>query len=207
MRARIVSLIFCLLAACTIPFAYASNSSAAPVDTVNCTSVRVSPSKVEVKCTAAGITVLNQTFTLPPGPTVTLPPLPAETETIKVPVPGPTQTVTVTAPGSGATATVTATETVTETSKPDSPAPSSPTKSTGQVDNEPATLEPSPTPSDEPLISLPAPTTVKKAAITGLVLLGLMVLILLALFGGYILGYKEADVENATFMKRLLNKT
>lgn len=217
MRTRIVSIIFCVLAACLIPFAAASNgvsAEAAPaVDIVNCASIRLDPGHVEIRCTAAGLVVLDTTVTLPPGATVTLPPLPpvtvrvpgpTQTQTIRVPVPGPTQTVHVTEAVAGPTKTVTAngpTSTVTATSTA--------TSSTGQVDNGGGTLGPSPsaTPApNDPVISIPSVTTVKGAVLGTIAILILCAIILAALFGGYTLGYKEADVANATFMKRILNK-
>lgn len=211
MRERVLSIVFCLLAACLVFMAPTSNDEPAQaVDVVNCTSLRIGTDRVEIKCTAAGIVVLDTTVNLPPGPTVqvTLPgatqtvrvnvPGPTQTSTIRVPVPGPTKSVTVSVPGptstvKGPTSTATVTATTTTT--------------TGQVDNGGGTVDPSPSAEPEPdVITLPGPTTVKGAALGLLATAILAGLILLALFSGYTLGYRESDSDNATFMKRVLKK-
>jgi len=195
---------------------------AAPVgQAVNCTSVQVSPHKVQITCTAAGVIVLNETFPLPtgpavtlpplPGPTVTLPPLPGvtvtieapvETSTIEVPVPGPTQSVTVTA-APGAPETITVTETVTEESSPTS-LPSS----TGQVDNEDGTLVPDTAPeADDPLVDIPDIDSPAEAVAWGAGLLAVLTgLALLFLYIGYVIGYKDSDSANADFIAAMLRR-
>lgn len=183
-----------------VPGSTTAPEPAQAVEVVNCTTLQISSDAVRIRCTAAGIVVLNTVVDLPAGPTVEVtvtPPQvtvtetvrpPQATQTIEVPVPGPTQTETVTAtvPGPTSTATVT----------------SSPT---GQVDNGSGTVDPSPSDEPEPeVITLPGPTTVEGAVLGGVALLILAGLILLALFLGYWRGYREADSANASWMKRLL---
>lgn len=213
MRTRLASILAVVLMAFTLlPAAVVSNAEPAQaVDVINCTSVRIDSGHVEIKCTAAGIIVLDTTVNLPPGPTVTLPPLPgttvtvhvpgpSQTQTIKVPIPGPTQTVHVTAtvsvrPSATPEATVTTTETV--------PGPTT-TITTGQVDNGGGTIDQEP---DDPVVSIPNIDSPAEAAGIGAILfLILMALILLGLYLGYILGYKDSDRKSADFIQAMLDK-
>lgn len=211
MRARIASVVIvCLMALTLVPMAAASNVET-PAETLDCQTIRIDPNNLKVVCTLAGAVVVNTVVAIPNGPTVTvsLPPIrttqtvevqgPRSTATINVPVPGPTQTVTsvVTAPGPTVTAngpTSTATVSVTETAS-------------GQPTPGPATLGPSESGSpDSAGVFIPSPTTVKGAAITGGILLALVALLLIALFSGYTLGYKESDMATVAWIKRLLDK-
>jgi hypothetical protein len=220
MRARLISVFLVLLMVFTlVPAAVVSNAEPSEAaDVVSCTNVRISTSQVRVVCTAAGIIVLDQTINLPPGPTVTLPPLPGatitvhvpgpvETATVRVPVPGPTQSVTATQTLSGPTSTVTVsgpTKSVTANSTQTATVTAS--ESSGQVGNGGATMDPTPVVND-PVISIPNIETPAQAAVVGLGLLALLTaIVLLGLYAGYVLGYKDADKENAGFMKAMISK-
>lgn len=177
---------------------------------VTCT-VQVS----NVICVAAGVTILNQHLTLPtvtvPGPTVTIPPI-RTTQTVTVP--GPTQTVTapgavqtITEPGSVVTETVkptngpsalpTATQTVTAGGLT---SVTTVTATPGQDDADDGTLDPD----SGPLAAIP-PTVVKAGVGVGIIAL-LAALILLGMYGGYYIGYKDSDKADANFFRALLNK-
>jgi len=214
MRARVVSILLVLLMAFTlIPAAVVSNTqSAEAVDLISCSDTRISASQVRIICTAAGVVVLNTVVNLPPGPTVevTLPqqtvtvhvPGPSSVQTIRVPVPGPTQSVTVTEPVVGPTKTVHETEHSTETST--ITATATITKSTGQVDNGGGTIDHEPSTHGGPIPQIDTPA---KAAVLGLgLLIILLAIVLLGLYLGYILGYKDSDRANANFMNALLGK-
>jgi hypothetical protein len=161
------------------------------------------------------ITVPGTRVTVP-GPTITIP---GDIRTIEIPLPGPTRTVTVrpNAPAPetvtikppadtrsvsepGATVTVSERETVTVS-----------TSENGgrQEPSDSATLD---TGNPGPTISIPDIdlSTPKGAALGTLAILALAGLILLGLWGGYYLGYKdrvkrEAEDE-ASFIKALLNR-
>ena len=206
-------LIILLLMACLLAGADANRANAA--DPVECT-VRVG----NVICVAAGVTILNQPLNLPtvqvtvPGPTVTLPPPPRATVTNTVTVPGPTVTApaapgatqTITEPGSvttittGPTAGPTrlpgATQSVTETAT----AVTTVTATPRQDPSPSGTLDPD----SGTIFNLPAPI-VKTGVGFGIVSL-LALLILLGMYGGYILGYKDSDKADANFFRALLNK-
>lgn len=154
---------------------------------------------------------------LVPGPTITLPPItkfverPRATRTITVPGPtkyvtpeastqrvfvsgptrtvaGPVRTTTVTPDSMAVEATVTATETVTRqtTVYRDKVVP----------DNKP----------DEFLFDFPPVSTPEAVGIGIGAVVALMLLVLLALMGGYAIGYKDSDKENANFMNALRDK-
>lgn len=169
-----------------------------------------------VTVTAPPVTQPPATVTLPP---VTLPPLPAITQII----PGPTKTATVTVPGPTSTTTVeqpggtetiylqgpTQTQTVagptvtkTANATPALPAPTQTVTSTVtqtvtkevRVDNHE---------SDNVLFD-PPPLTVKSAVgYSALALLVVAGLIVLGLWLGYILGYKDSERKEAKFLSAL----
>ena len=157
---------------------------------------------------------MNQPISLPtvtvPGPTVTLPPPPRVTVT----VPGPTHTVT--APGG--TQTISGpTQTVTQTTKPTNGPTALPTETvtvSGGLDTSATTVtatprQPEPTsgtldPDSGVLDSVP-PVVVKAGVGVGIIAL-LAVLILLGMYGGYYIGYKDSDKADANFFRALLNK-
>lgn len=162
------------------------------------------------------VTVSVPPVTLPPItlPPVTLPPikLPQVTEfvTIRPPQitvrdPALTQTVTETAtetviqPGETITRTQTVQPTPTETiTEQSSPAPDRSRQDGGSDD----TL-----PEDESDIDFTDDDITAEEVGIGLITLsGLIGLILLAMYGGYAIGYKDADKENATFMDSLLSR-
>ncbi len=222
MKARVIAILTVLVMMFTlIPMAAASNSAPpdAPEPVVNCTSLRVGLDRVEIKCTAAGIVVLDTTVALPPGPTITLPPILGPTKTVTVEVPGPRETRTIEVEVPGPTQTVTApaaTETVVQ-SGPTSQAtvtasgPTSQTTATttvttdpGQEPSEAGTMDPEPS---DPVISIPLPDDPLEAAALGTgALLILAALILLGLYLGYYLGYRDSNSKNANFMRALLNR-
>lgn len=225
MRTRIASILVVLLMAFTlVPAAVVSNSQPAQaVDVINCTSFKISSDEVRIQCTAAGIIVLNTVVDLPAGPTVEVNvpgptqtvtvrvPGPRTTQTIEVAVPGPTKSVTATAPPVTSTETVTAggptkSSTVTETVKATQTVTTTPS-STGQVDNGGGTIDQDTDPPSDPVVSIPdINTPAQAAAVGGLILLGLSLLALLALFAGYYFGYKDSDKENAGFMAGMVQR-
>lgn len=191
------------------------------------------------------ITACDQTFTvdvnrlangslelgsivLPPGQTITLPPvtLPPATVTlppVKVPgpteiirIPGPTQTVRVPLPGETATVRIPGpTETVTV--RPNNPEPSELPRETVTVTAEPTGQ---PTPSRATVTETPEPETetvtetetrtqtetiVRNIVLGTLALLALAALGILALWLGYILGYKGAERKEARSLRGLLD--
>lgn len=191
-------------------FALASPASAAtaPVEPrqeplVNCSQVKISLSQVRITCSAAGIVVLNTVLNLPQAPPITLPPIVGPT--IRVPgptvhVPGPTQTATVNVPGG--TQTVKApgpTATVTESALP-SAGPTVTVSASGQDSPSSGTLAPR-----DPVISFPSINTVPKAVGIGLLATLLLVgLILLALWAGYVMGFKDKERKDNDFSRALL---
>lgn len=242
MRNRFVSaLVVGFMLLVMLPVAWISNTPAVeparaePV--VSCTDVTIGQ-QVRIKCTAAGIVVLNTTINLPvieipiPGPTSTETvrvTLPGETRTVKVPVevpvPGPTstvtKTVTITVPGD--TKTIKSTATATTTSRPETVTQTQ-TQGPGSPRTETVTVSPSGQPStpdaivvsppdkggDNPVEELPIfngiDTPGEVVGISTLTLLLLVGLLLLGSWLGYYFGYKDADRENANFMKALSDK-
>lgn len=132
--------------------------------------------------------------------------VPGPTETIRVP--GPTSTATVNVPGGpGPTETVTRTESVTASPS----ASSGPTQTVtetirtggGQGGTGRATMDP-----DRGFYSLDVDfgddtITAAEAGIGLLTLLALVGLILIAMYAGYTLGYKESEREDTHFMRAL----
>jgi formin 2 len=168
--------------------------------------------QTRVVCNAAGIIVLNQvvnvpTVTLPPvtGPTVTVP-VPGHTETVHVPGPTikePGSTETIYEPGE------TVTEHSTVTAQPSSlPSPSTITVSpSGQPGTTGGTVVPTPDQGNSiTTIYRNIPGPLKTVGISTLALLLLVGLLLLGMWLGYILGYKDSDRANARFMQALRDK-
>lgn len=191
---------------------------------VSCTDINLGQ-QVRIKCTAAGVVVLNTVVDLPqvevtlPGQTVTVKvPLPAETETVRVPVPGGTKTVEV--PGPTQTVTVPVevngpTETVTVRPGEPTAAPSAPTETvTTTVTPDPrqnatddATIEPAPE-DDDTVVTIPG-VDLNPAEAVGIGTLALIIvaaLILLGMYAGYYMGYKDSDKAEAKFYRSLLGK-
>lgn len=150
------------------------------------------------------VTVQGPTITLPP---VTLPPITLPAETVTVQVPGGTQTVTL---PPGDTETVTEEATVIVTAEPDNSQPSSlPSVSpseTGQnppgddiiVDNDD---------DDPPLVDLgDGKTTIVEAALGLFATIALVGLMLLTLWAGYVIGYKDKEKKDTSFMRSLLEQ-
>lgn len=214
MRARIVSCLVVVFLLVMLPVALATNkpepAQAAPTQPiVNCSDVRISPTLVRIECSAAGVVVLNTTVRLPQ---VTLPPVEIEVPgpTIRVPgptvrVPGPTQTATVYVPDGAQTVNVPG-PTVTRTAQPTS----GPTVSTTEtVTVSPSGQEPSDDdtlPVRDPVVTIPDIDTVPEAIGLGLLAtLGLMALILLAMWAGYIMGFKDKERKDDDFFQALLD--
>lgn len=140
-----------------------------------------------------------------PGPTVTLPPVPGPTQTVHVPIPGPTRTVQIPGP------------TTTVTVQPNNPQPSSgPTVTvtpdavpTGQPTPSRATVTPSPEVKTKTVTQ--TETQNKTETIVKGIALGLLVLIVLAALGvlalwiGYILGYKGAERNETRSLRNMLD--
>ena len=181
----------------------------------------------EVLVPGPTVTLPPETVTLPPiKTTVTLPPLPVQTRTVTLPplpratetrfLPRPTETRTVIIPGEERTVTETQTRTreifvpsktrtvlgpvVTETAAPETisvteTVTASPTR---QPSTDSGTISPG-----DVFLDPPALTAPEAAGIGALTLLFLGGLVLLALWGGYVLGYKDSDRENRKFMAAL----
>lgn len=207
MKARIASIVLAFL----LVFTLASPATAAPVEQraeplVNCSQVRISTSQLKIVCSAAGIVVLNTVVNLPQAPPITLPPIPGPT----IRVPGPTQTVTVPGPTQTETVNVPAptttvkepgpTVTVTESALPE-PNQTVTVSPSGQGGPSSDTLAPR-----DPVVTIPDIETVPQAIGLGLLAtLGLMLLILLALWAGYILGFKDKERKDNDFFQALLD--
>lgn len=212
-RISSVLVIIVMMVACLFAGIDANQAQASDPPPVTCT-IQVS----NVICVAAGITILNQHLDLPTvtvaGPTtnVTLPPIrttqtvtvPGPTKTVQVPgqtqtIADPAQTVTQTVrPTNGPSALPTATQTVTTDSGLTSTttitvSPVQPTPTSGTLD-----------PDSGPLKNVP-PVVIKTGVGVGIIAL-LALLILLGMYGGYYLGYKDSDKADANFFRALLNK-
>ena len=215
-----------VLVVCAMGFIVTTPQPAVGASVVDCTTV-THPASVEIICTAAGLVVLDNTIALP---TVTLPPVtitvPGSTQTIRVPVPGPTITLpgtTVTLPGqpghtttvtahatttlAGPTARATATRTLAPVPGATVTAIKSPSAvGTRQPASPSATIKP--VQSTRPSIRHHTVTLTRTQTI-GLGLLTLVVGLLIALatlFGGYYLGYKDSEKNEARFLKSVLSK-
>ena len=165
--------------------------------------------QTRVVCSAAGLVVLNTQINVP---TITLPPLPGSTETIRIPAgPQPTKTVTVTKPGPTQTVTVrpeanaTVRETQTITSEPSSlptaTATATVTERARQAPTEYVTVS-SDTRDEEENIPF-VPDTTEEVVKAGIGTILALVLIILALWLGYYLGYKNSEKENVTFLRAM----
>lgn len=165
--------------------------------------------------------------TIVPGPTETVTVrIPGSEETIRVkvpvevPVPGPTRTVTVTervvVTEQGERTTVTLTPRPKNNGgdapqtnpgpTPDAVPDSTPTVTeTGQPLPEPDTIGPARPlqPKEEVLIDLPELTAPEAVGVGFLTLLALMGLLLLGMYGGYALGFKESADKDKNFMREL----
>lgn len=201
-------------------------ASAAPL--VDCQVVV--GNNTRVVCSAAGLVVLNTevnlpTVTLPPLVVRTTAPGTVTTRTVEVP--GNTRTVTRTAQPepqgivtvtrtaspepritSAPTATRTINPTVTATSTATATATSTVT-APGQTETSYVTVAPAPTQVAEPgtdrntFIPLPFPedNPVLKAVVGTGYILAFLALLILTMWLGYYLGYKNSDRENSNFLK------
>lgn len=190
----------------------------AQADLVSCTDVRVGQS-IRIKCTAAGVIVLDETIPLPvvPGDPVTIKvPLPQETVTVRNPVPGPTQTVTEPGTNNGPTATVTIRDPAqpgeTVTVRPNGgPVPTVTETTTVTPDprqdgTEDATIDSAPEEDAAvtlPEINLSPPEAVGLGTLALLLIAGL---ILLGMYAGYYLGYKDSEKREAKFIRSILGR-
>lgn len=132
----------------------------------------------------------------PPGPIVTnILTIPGPTKTVTVTVPGPTQTATatrtvvqrVTAPPVTTTATVTETSFVTPRQQP--------------VDS--GTLDPE---TEYIPIGVPKLSAIEQVGLGFLAVLFISGLIIIGMWSGYYLGFKESDAKETGFLKALLNR-
>lgn len=173
----------------------------------------------EVLVPGPTVTLPPETITLPPiRETITLPPLPAPTRTVTVPgAPRPTQTVTIPGPTQiipGPTETVTTPSqerTVTNFTTFVLPGKTATVTETPPVETETVFVRPTRQPRPdhatiapgEIFIDPPALTIPQAAGIGAATLVFLLGLVVLALWGGYIVGYKDSDRENRQFLAAL----
>lgn len=206
-----------------IPLAALSNTApeatAAPVaqqaPVVTCTQARISLKQVRITCSALGVVVLNSVIDLP-SVQVTLPPvtvtLPGATATVRVPgptvkvpgPPGPTATVTQIVPGAPGATITRAPQTV--TASPTATVTENPTVSpSGQPTTDGGTIGPD---SNDTVLTFPkVELNTPEAVGLGIgAILFLMLLILLGMWAGYYLGYKDSEKNEANFLKTLLGK-
>lgn len=212
---RVILVVLSVIALVLVPILVIGSAqhNAAKADPI----VKCSVHKNTVTCTAAGVVVLQEQL---PLPTVTIK-VPLPQRTIKVPgptvrVPGPTHTSVVertkieTVPGpiTIKTMRVPSTKTV-------SPAPQSTITVTASPEiTQDRSRQPRPTPAtlvpparhsviNVPAISLSAPAAVGIGLLTLAILAGL---IILGLWAGYYLGYKDSDRAERKFLRALLRK-
>jgi hypothetical protein len=186
------------------------NSQAQATEAVTCTQIKVG-TQIKLNCTAAGIVVLHEVINLPsvtvPGNPITIR-TPGHTTTVRVP--GPTQTIT--APGAITTSTDTTTITQpaqTATVRVPGPTATQTTTVTAaprQTATDSATIDPTPDDStgiDVPGTNLSPPEAV---GIGTLAIIAVACLILLGMYIGYYMGYKDSDKAEAQFYRSLLGK-
>lgn len=157
-------------------------------------------------------TLLEGAITLPttevsiPGPKVTIRP-PRVTETVRVPIPGPTRTVTERVEIPGPTATVTRPPIILERSAAPQPTVTVTASPTGQPTPSRATVTPSPEvrTETETETRTVTETIIRNVLIGTLALLVLAALGVLALWLGYILGYKGAERNEARSLRNMLD--
>lgn len=164
-------------------------------------------------------TLLEGAITLPtteisiPGPTVTIPGPkvtirpPRVTETVRVPIPGPTRTVTERVEIPGPTATVTRPPIILERSAAPQPTVTVTASPTGQPTPSRATVTPSPEvrTETETETRTVTETIIRNVLIGTLALLVLAALGVLALWLGYILGYKGAERNEVRSLRNMLD--
>jgi virulence-associated protein VagC len=239
-KARIASLLVLLVLFVAVGFAASTNftedAQAAPAAQpalVNCTDLNIGQ-QIRIRCTAAGVVVLDTVIdlpvvtlppvTLPPAPPVTITP-PRATATVRVPQPQatvtetvrvpveiqlPGGTTTIIRPGEGRTVTAqprpNAPETVTASALP---APTQTVTLAPERSRQPATEGDTIDPGNDnpdlriPEVELDAP----EAAALGLGVLAIIAaLIVLGMWAGYYMGYKDSDKAEAKFLKSLLGR-
>lgn len=204
-------------------FAYAQEEPVTPVSEtqsalVSCTDTKIGQ-QIRINCVAAGVLVLSTTIPLPtiqlPGATITLP---NQTETVTVrpepiTVPGPTTTVTKTTQPNvepriiqGPTRTVTASQTVTgPTATSTATVTATPTPSRQPV-SDGDTME-SPDEEDSVVVIPELDLSFPEAVGLGLLsVLAIALLILLGMYSGYYIGYKDSEKQEAKFLRSLLRR-
>jgi hypothetical protein len=172
-----------------------------PGGLIKCVTINNNQKFIRVVCKAAVITVLNQLIPVPTVPPITIPTtLPPITELIPgetVTVPGPTKTKTVQGPTKTKTIT-TPTQTVTENSTVTADPTGQPGGNSGTIGE----VDPGGT-----VDFGDNDVTIQEVGIGILATIVFVALLLLTLWMGYVLGYKDADRENARFMDALLDLT
>lgn len=164
------------------------------------------------------ITIKGPTITLPPLPPVTIRP-PRVTETVTVPgpttvvtqAPGGTETVYVVETVVGPTSNVTVSTTETTTARPSDGPTQTVTEQTETTVTASPTRQPEPDDGkvepEPPAVDLgDGKTTIVEAGLGVLSLLALVGLILLGLYAGYVLGYKDRENKDTKFMRALLEQ-
>lgn len=207
MKQAIIALITTTLILVMTIGAFAATNSQAQVtpaakeSLVTCTNEIVGDN-VKIRCKAAGVIVLNQTVKLP-------------NVTQTIPVPGPTQTetvtdkVTVTLPGTTETVTIPANEKTVSVTLP----PETVTKTvevaqdrSRQPGADSGTIESRPEEGGSAVFPEVRLDRVQVAALGFLTVFAMMSLVLIGMYSGYYLGYKDSDREEAQFLRSLLGR-
>lgn len=132
-----------------------------------------------------------------PGPTKTVTAHPRANDQSRVAPPAPTKTVTVSPPAPTRTALPEPVSTVTETVRP-SP--------TGQTPTATVTIEPKPRDNASGDLDFSdGRVTLVEAGIGLITILALVGLLLLALYAGYVLGYKDKERRETDFLRAVLD--
>ena len=193
--------------------------TAPPVESKESCIVNVSGTLGIVLCAGEPVANIPLPTVSIAGPTVTLPPLPraTTTKTVRPPqvtvtktviAPGPTKRVTVPGPTRLATTTKTvAPETVTRTEVREETKTKVVTKTVTQSPRQARDTRGTIGPQEQhPGFPLYHSSPAEAVGIGLLTLLALVGLILLSMYGGYLLGYKDSERENVDFMRALRDK-
>lgn len=200
---KVISACLAIMLVMTLVLIPAPAQSAEPL--INCRVV--TGQTVRVVCSAAGLIVLDTQLNVPtvvlPAPpratvtqTVTAPALPQPTKTVTETVPSKTETVTV----EGPTQIETVRETETIAASP-SALPTQSARPVGQTPTEYVTVTSKPEQRDTPDDLLP--DSPQEVVETGVGIIIALIMMILALWAGYVIGYKDSDKENTNFVRAM----